>query len=143
MMKLFSLTSVVLALIASAALTTAIPMPTYDDLERRSGADSVVDVDALLARHIDEATALFARDLEAAILDRRGATMSKMAAKVVPKKQDKDRKAAYPTGNPKPETPKGEFRQFTAGKKDDYFGNWQAMGGVANPAAGKGKYKKP
>jgi hypothetical protein len=35
---------------------------------------------------------------------------------------DPDRKAKFDTGNPKPETPVGEFRQHTAGKKDDYFG---------------------
>jgi hypothetical protein len=56
---------------------------------------------------------------------------------------DPDRKAKYDTGNPKPETPVGEFRQHTAGKKDDYFGDWQTMTqGVDNPAAGKGKKAK-
>jgi hypothetical protein len=36
--------------------------------------------------------------------------------------RDSERKAKYPTGNPRPETPVGEFRQHTAGRKDDYFG---------------------
>ncbi|KAJ7592065.1 hypothetical protein C8J56DRAFT_1046445 [Mycena floridula] len=56
--------------------------------------------------------------------------------------KDPARKAKYLTGNPAPETPKGEFRQHTAGKKDDYFGNWKKqIKGVANPAAGKGNHK--
>lgn len=42
-------------------------------------------------------------------------------------------KAYYPTGNPNPETPldASKYNQHrntnTAGKEDDYFGNWQAF----------------
>ncbi|KAJ7592076.1 hypothetical protein C8J56DRAFT_932540 [Mycena floridula] len=69
-------------------------------------------------------------------IEARGAAMSRLTT---PK--DPDRKAKYPTGNPRPETPKGEFRQHTAGRKDDYFGDWKTQTkGIHNPAAGKGKY---
>jgi len=79
------------------------------------------------------------------------------------KEKKKDSKASYPVGDNKPETPKGEFRKFTAGRDDDYFGyvyhdlmykstnalcsDWQSLtggkgkSGVDNPASGKGKKK--
>ncbi|KAG6918463.1 hypothetical protein DXG01_014090 [Tephrocybe rancida] len=51
----------------------------------------------------------------------------------------KDTQTKYDVGENKPETPVGEFRPLTAGRHDDYFGNWQAMvDGVDNPATGRG-----
>jgi hypothetical protein len=51
-------------------------------------------------------------------LEARGGALSKLSGG----KKDPERKAKYDTGNPRPETPVGEFRQHTAGRKDDYFG---------------------
>ncbi|KAF5384310.1 hypothetical protein D9615_003390 [Tricholomella constricta] len=80
------------------------------------------------------------RDLFETELEARGGGSSK--------EKKKDSKASYPVGDNKPETPTGEFRKFTAGRDDDYFGDWQTMtggkgkSGVDNPAAGKGKKKQ-
>jgi hypothetical protein len=59
------------------------------------------------------------------VVSKIGGAVSKVTSKLKGKgssSSDPDRKAKYDTGNPKPETPVGEFRQHTAGKKDDYFG---------------------
>jgi hypothetical protein len=98
-------------------------------------------IDSLIARDDSFSDSLLTRsialDLAESELERRG-IMSKIGGAVskiggaVSKvtsifkgkggSSDPDRKAKYDTGNPKPETPVGEFRQHTAGKKDDYFG---------------------
>lgn len=92
------------------------PIPDISELAEREplfvDSDNILDIRQL---H-DEGFVAFARDLDDGWMELyiRGAGQSK------PK--DPERKAKYPTGNPKPETPVGEFRPLTAGKKDDYFG---------------------
>lgn len=118
--SLYSLLATASALLA----VTAIPLPdTFVALDARD--DSLLDARdvfasfdeyALAAREALDEDLLQAReDFLDQILEARGATFSKIV--------HPDRKAKYSTGNPKPETPKGEFRQHTAGRKDDYFGS--------------------
>ncbi|KAG6852266.1 hypothetical protein C0991_001444 [Blastosporella zonata] len=87
------------------------------------------------------------RDLNAAELYKRG-VFSNIGSKISGLKNKvfgpkKDIKVTYDVRNNKPETPVGEFRPLTAGKHNDYFGNWQTMtNGVDNPAAGQGRGKR-
>ncbi|KAG6919144.1 hypothetical protein DXG01_008951 [Tephrocybe rancida] len=101
----------------------------------------------LAARDLDSnVDALYIRDLEAEIYARAAELITRGNSNS--KEPKKDSKASYDVGNNKPETPTGEFRKFTAGRDDDYFGDWQTMtggkgkSGVDNPAAGKGKKTK-
>ncbi|TFK37081.1 hypothetical protein BDQ12DRAFT_724540 [Crucibulum laeve] len=164
-MKVTSIAPAVVAIIASAALTNASPIPagSADLVERAPNpADSGIDTSSMHRRFVEEDEELFSRDLDeeeflarelefdldardvpdSYELERRGGIISKISG---PKK---DSKASYNTGNPRPETPTGEFRKFTAGRNDDYFGDWQSLtggrgkSGVNNPAAGKGKKKR-
>jgi hypothetical protein len=116
-MKSFALASfTVVAVLSATQLANA--LPTYDfDLAARDFDDSLTyearelydfDVDALERRS----------DFEEVELEARGGALSKLSGG----KKDPERKAKYDTGNPRPETPVGEFRQHTAGRKDDYFG---------------------
>jgi len=131
-MKTSTIAPAVIACLVSIVLTNAGPVPSSSQLAARDAADS--GVDALYLRDIEAEISARALDLE-----RRGGSSSK--------EKKKDSKASYPVGNNKPETPVGEFRKFTAGRDDDYFGDWQTMtggkgkSGVDNPAAGKGKKK--
>ncbi|KIM38036.1 hypothetical protein M413DRAFT_448075 [Hebeloma cylindrosporum] len=126
------------------------PIPAMSELSQREPSDNIYDARQLydedsfaFARDLDFDLALerrnFERDFDESMgLEARGCGFPPCGKK----KKDPERKAKYHTGNPKPETPVGEFRPLTAGKKDDYFGNWQKMTkGVDNPAAGKGKKK--
>ena len=99
-MKYFTLNPAFLALLVSLALSAANagPIPATSELSQREPFES---------RNFDGS-------MEVEI---RGLGLSKLG-----KSKDPERKAKYPTGNPKPETPVGEFRQHTAGKHDDYFG---------------------
>ncbi|KAG5648413.1 hypothetical protein DXG03_004987 [Asterophora parasitica] len=149
----------ILACLMSVALTNAGPISTSSrSLSSRSAVDAAI-VDAQYIRDIEAEIIARAAELQ---LEARGSGLSKLF------KDKKDTKASYPVGNNRPETPKGEFRQFTAGRHDDYFGclsfndflhyypdslfvldsDWQTMTGgrgksaVHNPAAGKRRGRK-
>ncbi|KAG6816622.1 hypothetical protein H0H87_004469 [Tephrocybe sp. NHM501043] len=132
----------VIASLLSIISTNAGPVP-YQLSHTRDilAAPYIRDVEAdLHARELLE-TRTCRRGLSDDELEARGCHTSKEVD--APKK--KDSKAMYSVGDNKSETPKGQFRQYTAGRHDDYFGDWQTMtggkgkSGVDNPAAGKGK----
>jgi hypothetical protein len=145
----FSATPVFFALLASLTLVNAGPIDTGSEIVRREPSPADSGIEILDARQLDldefdlserdefdlserdefdlserdefdlserDEFDLSERDeLEELMeLEARGGFLSK------PK--DPERKSKYPSGNPRPETPRGEFRPHFAGKKDDYFG---------------------
>ena len=115
-MKSFALASfTVVAVLSATQLANALPTYDHDLAAREFDAGMTYEARELYDFDVDAVERR--SDVEEVELEARGGTISKLTT---PK--DPDRKAKYSTGNPKPETPVGEFRQHTAGKKDDYFG---------------------
>ncbi|KAG5640102.1 hypothetical protein DXG03_001212 [Asterophora parasitica] len=141
-MKTSTIAPAVLACLVPLTLINAGPILS-NQLSSRSITDA--SVDALYFRDIEAEIIARAADLEA-----RGNNHSSKKKEEKKKKKEDDKKkevprvkALYPVGSNKSESPTGQFRKLTAGRGDDYFGDYEAViNGVDNPAAGKGNYKK-
>ncbi|KAG6831055.1 hypothetical protein H0H87_006297 [Tephrocybe sp. NHM501043] len=140
----------VIASLLSVISTNAGPVPyhlshTRDILDAPYIRDFEADIHARVLKETHHCR----RGLSDDQLEARGCTGSKEEDEPAPQKKKKDSKATYSVGSNKSESPTGEFRQYTAGRHDDYFADWQTMtggkgkSGVDNPAAGKGKKQQP
>jgi hypothetical protein len=125
-----SFTPAFFALLALLTLVDAGPIQIVSEVARREPAPIDSAIDLLDTRQLQVDDELFVRDLDFDLSSRDALDESKGvkargccgSKPVQPAPSNPGRKAQYNTGNPRPETPQGEFRQHTAGRHDDYFG---------------------